>query len=356
VVVELTLDNLQKTDATAPTTPIYTTPSLFDAFAPPVPPLPVEHQRTPVGSPIADVFSASQRISNSSKPLPPISDGLGFRPSEDSDERSMVFVDKVVVEDIGMSSQRSNTIKSGKRRSMSIGEAELKKAMTSTSPISPLRSTFDQRNDTPSHLDDPTLNGILDDFKGELSQLDPVSGSSFVLRDPSTPRRAAFRSKTDGLILHTTNQEARLDKSSSTPTNSASSPLILQIPFHQTEDPSDRPSAPSSPIIPPRRSSLQRSTSRPHSIGSPRGITSRHPPSPLRSRSGPALGLSSPNPRDTTRLRTLHRSTASSSEPSLISTGDDARICEFYCSIDMNALMISCSITTYRFSTRPCRQ
>jgi hypothetical protein len=332
VVVEFTLDNLQKTDATAPlapTTPIYTTPSLFDAFTPPVPPLRVEHQRTPIGSPIADVFSGTQHISQNSKPLPPITDRLGLRPSDDSDERSLVFVDKMVAEDIAVSPEQSNTIRSSKRRSMSIGEAELRKAMGSAPSASPLRSTFDRRDDTPPHLDDPTLNGILDDFKGELSQLDPVSGSSLVLRDPSTPsRRAGIRPKTDGLILHT-NQEERLDNSSSTPTQPASPTLTLQIPFYQSDDPSDRTSVPSSPIIPPRSSSLQRSTSRPHSIGSPRGITSRHPSSPLRSRSGPALGLSSSSPRDTIRLRTLHRPTASSSEPSLIPINDDARVCEF---------------------------
>ena len=322
----MTIDNLQKTDATAPTTLTHTTPSLLDAFIPPVPPLPVERQRTPVGSPIADVFSGAQRTSqNSSKPLPPITD-FGLRPSEDSDERSMVFVEKIVAEDISMSPEQSN--RSGKRRSMSMGEAELKKGMASTPSPSPLRSTFDRRDDTPSHLDDPTLNGILDDFKGELSQLDPVSGSSLVLKDPSTSsRRAGFRSRADGLTVHT-NVQKRPVKSPPTPTHPSSPTLTLQTPFDESEDPNDRTSVPSSPIVPPRSSSLQRSSSRPHSIGSPRGITSRHPSSPLISRSGPALGLPSPNPRDTIRLRSLHRSTASSSEPSLIPTNDDARMCE----------------------------
>lgn len=325
-----TVRERSKTDATAPSLPTtlsYTTSSLFDAFAPPVPPLPVEHLRTPVGSPIADVFRGSPHTSQSNKPLPPITDTLRLRPSDDSDERSVVFVDKMAADDIVMYSEQSNTIKSSKRRSMSIGEAELRKAMASASSASPLRSTFDRKDNTPSQLDDPTLNGILDDFKGELSQqLDPVSGSSLVLRDPSTPSsRTALRSKTHGLILHPNNQEA-LGKSSTAPTPSATPTLMLQVPFHQTDDPSDKTSVPSSPIIPPRSSSLQRSTSRPHSIGSPRGITSRHPSTPLRSRSGPALGLSSPTSRDSPRLRTLHRPTGSSSEPSLIPTGDDAPV------------------------------
>lgn len=263
-------------------------------------------------------------MANNSKPLPPITVSPVLRRSDDSDERSMIFVDKMAAEDATTSLEYSNTIKASKRRSRSIGEAELKKAMTSASSHPPLRSTTDN---TPSHLDYPALNGILDDFKGELSQLDPVSGSSLVLRDPSTPsRRAPFQSKTDGSVLLTNNQEEYPD--SSPRAHAASPTLTLQIPSHQIDDLNDRTSAPSSPIVPPRRSSLQRSTSRPHSIASPRGITSRHPSSPLRSRSGPVLGPSSPTPRDNTRLRTLHRSTASSSEPSLIPTGDDGRICE----------------------------
>jgi PH/SEC7 domain-containing protein len=318
------LPYFQKTDASAPSA--CTAPSLANAFVPPVPPLPVEHQRTPVGSPIAYEFSGSQHVSNTSKPLPPIADSHRLRRSDDSDERSIVFVDDVVEEGTAMPPERSNTIKPNKRRSMSVGEAELKKSATSTPSGCPLRSKFDPRNDTLPHLEDPTLNGILNDFKGELSQLETVSGS-LVLQDPSTSRRAAFRSKTDGLPLLTQNQE-HPDESSPVQKHSPSPTLTLQIPTHQLDDPSDRTSVPSSPIIPPRSSSLQRSTSRPHSIGSPRGIGARHLPSPLRSRSGPAVGLSSASPRETARLRTLHRSTASSSEPSLVPTGDDARLCE----------------------------
>ena len=158
----------------------------------------------------------------------------------------MIFVEKIVAEDTSLFSDQSNTIRSTKRRSMSIGEAELRKTTTSAPSPSPLRSTFDRRDDSASHLDDPTLNGILDDFKGELSQLDPVSGSSLVLRDPSTPsRRAAIRSQTNGLILHTNNQQELLDKSPSTPTH-PSSPTLT---FHESEDPNDRTSVPSSPKI-----------------------------------------------------------------------------------------------------------
>jgi PH/SEC7 domain-containing protein len=261
----------------------------------------------------------------------------------------MIFVDNAVAEGTAMSPERSYTIKPSKRRSMSVGEAELKKSVTSTPLGSPLRSQFDSRNNTLSHLEDPTFNGILNDFKGELSQLDPVSGSSLVLQDPSTSCRAALRSKTDGLLSHTKNQ-AHSDEYSPTQKHLASPTLTLQIPTHQLDESSDRTSVPPSPIIPPRSSSLQRSTSRPHSIGSPRGINPRHPQSPLRSKSGPAVGLSNASPRDTTRLRTLHRSTASSSEPSLIPTGNGARLCELVQSlldIILGDLGIYCSIATY---------
>ncbi|RDB16953.1 hypothetical protein Hypma_002582 [Hypsizygus marmoreus] len=329
-----TVRERSKTDASmpsAPSTPTYGSPSLFDAFTPPVPPIPVEHrdERTPVGSPIADVFTVSQRNQPlTSKPLPPLLGSPGMRESDDVDERSMVFVERVASHEPPSIKPIESSISAStvKRRSLSVGDAELKKAMTTTSSAAPLPPT-PKRKDDLTRLEDSTLNGILDDFKGELSQLDPIHGS-LDLRDPSTPaRRAALRSKTDGLLLsHTTHEvrpEARKSASMSTPPTSPT--LTLHIPSHQLDDPPK--SAPSpSPIVPPRSSSLQmpRPTARPNSIGSPRGVASRHASSPLRSKTGPGSYLPSPSPRDTARLRSLHRSTASSSEPSLIPNGGDA--------------------------------
>lgn len=317
-----------------PTVPPYGSPSLFDAFTPPVPPLPT--QRSPVGSPIADVFAA---FPMTSKPLPPIIVGPRMRESDDPDERSMIFVDNAASPDTIRNKplESPTTSKALKRRSMSVGDAEVKKVMRALSLDSPLPPTPERKDDAPLRLNDSALNGILDEFKGELSQLDPVQGSSLDLRDPSTPaRRAAFRSKTDGLTLSLRTQDSpEIQKSASLP--SPTSPVLtLQIPSHSLADSPKKEKQPS-PIVPPRSSSLQmpRVAARPISIGSPRGTLSKHPTSPLRSRTGPASHLPSPNPQDTARLRTLHRSTASSSEPSLIPSGNDGHVCKYmYSSYD----------------------
>lgn len=282
-----------KTDAamySLPSSSTYTPPALMNAFTPPVPPIPAEH-RSPTTSPIADVFSTSNRqlVDASEKPLP---QSPGIREREDLDEKSIVFVDKKAplpltplkpVED-------THTIK---RRSMSVGNADLNLVSPST-PSYP-RTPEPKKKDDPGRWDDSTLHGILDDFKGELSQLDPVSGSSLDLRDPSTPQRqSTLRSKAGSLRREV---------------NIPTSPLLLDK--SETEEPEET-GALQPAIIPPRTSSLQ---TRPGSngIGSPR-IANSSPA--VRS---PSAGLGA---RDTSKLRVLHRSTASSSEPSLVPVAD----------------------------------
>ncbi|KAG6917832.1 hypothetical protein DXG01_000892 [Tephrocybe rancida] len=314
-----------KTDASLPTTPTYGSPSLFDAFTPPVPPIPIEHQqRSPVGSPIADVFTGSssvQRPPDMSKPLPKLTPSM--REKDDTDERSIVFVERTLSnEDTTPKPNLENAAKARRRRSRSISEDELKRAMFTT-PSAPFSITPERRPSVP-RIEDIAFTGILEDLKGELSQLDPAYGS-LDLQDPPTPaRKAAFRSVTDGPSQ--SNVRPEIKKSQSVPTPPTTPMLVLQIPSHQLESESPKKDPAASPIIPPRSSSLQmpRPTARPTSmIGSPRA-TSRHASSPLRSRNGPVPNPPSGSPRDTARLRTLHRSSASSSEPSLISNGEDA--------------------------------
>lgn len=124
--------DIQKTDASMSPAPNYASPSIFDAFTPPVPPLPTERQRTPIVSPMADVFTVAQRASLT-KPLPPIVRGPGMRESDDPDERSMVFVERVNSRDPNKLPEPPISTRASKRRSMSVGEAELKKAMFATS-------------------------------------------------------------------------------------------------------------------------------------------------------------------------------------------------------------------------------
>jgi hypothetical protein len=323
------------------TTSIHGTPSFMGAFTPPVPPLPNDTPRrthTATTSPIADVFTSYRGASNATKPLPPIQPSI----SNTASEESLVLVEQqtplqiqvqlpessVVDKSPNSFNKRSNHVK---RRSMSVGEIELKQAMAEslrTSSLPP--SKVSQNGETRGW--DTTLNGILSDFKGELSQLDPVT-SSLELRDPSTPARRVMlsRSKTDGLVFpFTANQDRR------TPT------LTLQ-PAPSCEDEEAREASSSSApristsieapaIVPPQSSSLAPTRSGP---GPSRSPTLKYGPRPLRSPN--SYGHTHSASRDSARLRMHHRSSASSSEPSLIPVGAEGRVrepnvfCSIYC-------------------------
>jgi PH/SEC7 domain-containing protein len=283
-----------------PSPSVYTSLALMNAFTPPVPPIPAEH-RTSTTSPIADVFSTPNRqlVDPTEKPLPQSPE---IREREDLDEKSIVFVDKNKKASLPLApSKPVGDAHITKRRSMSVGDADLHVVPPST-PSYP-RTPEPKKKDDHGRWDDTTLHGILDDFKGELLQLDPVSGSSLDLRDPSTPQRqSSLRSRADSL-----RQGVKIP----TP------PLLLDKP--ETEEPEES-GAFQPAIIPPRTSSLQtplRSGS--NKIGSPR--TANSSPA-VRS---PSAGLAA---RDTSKLRVLHRSTASSSEPSLVPVADP-NFCEF---------------------------
>lgn len=294
-----------------------------------------------------------------------------IRDNDDFDDRSMVFVDKVSLPG-PLAHKKSHELINGahgKRRSLSVSEVELKKTMVSTSNATPLSQTPDSsRQEVTPRWEETTLTGILDDFKGELSQLEAVSGSSLDLRDPSTPaRRTAMRTKTDGFVLsHDTFQDERFDTKDTTSSQPPTPTLTLHL--SQSRE-SEVPARPPSPIVPPRKSSLQlqtplRSSTAPSSIGSPVGPrmpNTRPAANPLPSRSGPSATLSPHSPRDTARLHVLHRSTASNSEPSLIfNNGDDARVRK-HCFVQLTPLFLTrffhCSLSAAkRLAARPYRQ
>ncbi|KAJ6586908.1 hypothetical protein DFH09DRAFT_238042 [Mycena vulgaris] len=265
-----TVRERSKTDAGSYPTPAF--------FTPPVPPLPAQVQHTPVGSPIADVFTSSSSP-RTSKPLPPIMGQPPFR-EQDDDDTSMVIIEKEPRTPSPV--KKLDPPPTRQRRSMSVGEVELSKiaAAARRRPI-----------------DEP---GILGDFRVELSP----AAVSLDLNDPSTPaRRAAYRSKTEP-----------------TPPPPSSAPILtLQLPQPEPDDP------PSS-IVPPRTTSLQMASPR---GSSPHVLPSRHGSSPLRTRSGNSFAPPVRNgSQDSARLRIMHGSSASVSEPSLIPVGDDGRVCE----------------------------
>ena|SRR5882762_1172208 len=311
-----------------PTLPIHGTPSFMGAFTPPVPPLPDDLPHTT--SPIADVFTSYRGTSNTTKPLPPIQNPVRSSLSEESlvlvGQQSPVRI-KTRLPESSVRDTSSDNFKTSsnhvKQRSMSVGEIESKKAMVESSLASPPSKRLQNGENRGWDI---TLNGILSDFKGELSQLDPITGS-LELRDPSTPARrvAPSRSKANALVFpYTANQDRRTPTLTLQPAPSMEADEVKQS--RSAARNSSTTEAP--PIVPPRSSSLTptRSGSGSSQLNSPQTSTERHAPHPLRSTNGFTHAHS--GSRDSAQLRTHHRSSASSSEPCLIPVGVEARIRE----------------------------
>jgi len=222
---------------------------------------------------------------------------------------------------------------------MSVSDINLQQLNVPSSPA----PTLPPKDSAPTELQawesSSSLHGILSDLKGVLSQLDPDSGSSLDLRDPSTPARRAAYAR-----LKTQTPEFRCQgdslKSPVFPPVPPSTPIVTlptqsSLDFNTDIRPPSRGGLSVEPIVPPRTSSLQtpsRSRSGSGALGSPRVTALRHGSSPL---SGPLRGKGYSNQmqssyRDMSRLRVQHHSVASSSEPSLIPVIDDIRPREFW--------------------------
>jgi PH/SEC7 domain-containing protein len=276
-------------------------------------------------SPIADVFT-SKRPLPARKPLPPI---MSPEPKlSDDTDRSLVFVEKQDSPLPPLPHSPPAPI-TPKRRSNSYSEA--RPLLPMPLPLPTASSALASPPQTPDRRRESGFGGILDVFKGELSMLDPIS---LDLRDPSTPPRPFLRTvQADGLALSLSpRDDDRVEnKTQEQPASTSASPTTQSPPEAAThEEPSHNNSV--SAIVPPRTSSLfaPRASLTGHASGtrSPQTQPQAQLPGhgPLRSRSGPTtLAAQSQVYRDGARLRVLHRSTASSSEPSLISAVDDAR-------------------------------
>jgi PH/SEC7 domain-containing protein len=300
-----------------PASPIDGTPSFMETFTPPVPPLPNDSRRphTATTSPIADIFANYGGISNATKPLPPIHSSANHTASEES-------LSSFDPPDIHKKSS-----KHVKQRSMSVGEIESKKAMVESSlTSSPPPPKAPQNRENRGW--DTALNGILNDFQGELSQLDPIT-SILELRDPSIPARRAMldRPKADRLVFpYTANQ----DRGTPTLTLQPAPSLEDEEARKSSSSPAPRSSTSTEapPIVPPRSSSLTptRSGSGSSQPSSPRTSAVKYSANPLRPPNGYAHTHS--GSRDSARLRMHHRSSASSSEPSLVAATGEGRIRE----------------------------
>ncbi|CDO69361.1 hypothetical protein BN946_scf184961.g3 [Trametes cinnabarina] len=329
----------------------YSNSPLFDAFPPPVPPLPKDASRIPTSLDPSDVFTAPPRAS-SDKPLPAINQSDRHSAGiESDDDQSMVMVNRP-------SRQRSRspsptqTVKErpgthvkapsrSKRRSMSVSDAELKKVMAAGASPSPLRMSTDTKALDSSPGWGSRLEGIMSQFKGELLHLEPIS-TSLDLHDPTTPskRPLAPRSHSDSITPLSSSSGSR-----PTPKAAVSLPPDLGTPAVTLQTAnggeealvnagsSTAASSPvEGPIVPLRTSSL--STPLRARAGSNAGNLTRGtnlkfgPRSPPPRAGGPSLHHVHSPSRDANRLRVQHRSTASASEPSLVPDRDDGRACE----------------------------
>lgn len=258
--------------------------------------MPLQH-RSPVTEPPETQDSPR---TETKKPLTPILPDP-TRESSDTDV-SIVVVDKAGFVQEPLPDSRITTTAQGtltpKRRSMSVGDADSKKAPAPSAKNS-LPVTLSPRkfeNSGKEGSEDTTLRNVLDQFS--LFQLGSSSGAILDLQDPLAPaRQSASRKKTDESTTPNVISREEIGKKQ-----------------HKELNPA---------VVPPRNASLRPNrASGSSSVNSP-GNTTLSAGSPQ-----PRGGLDgSGSLRDTNRLHPLHRSTASNSEPSLLPVIDDARMC-----------------------------
>ncbi|KAI0266753.1 hypothetical protein BC834DRAFT_111496 [Gloeopeniophorella convolvens] len=308
-----TVRERSKTDASSPS-------RLPIPMPPPVPPLPSDRARP---SPLpTDSLSASPRVvptriaSDTSKPLPPI-DMLGL-------ERSPGPSRPCSPEKTVRSRDATNQTKGpghSKRRSMSVGEIDLKKAAANSTPAAPpLPTSARDKRSEDSVGWDSTMRGILSEFAGELSQLDrdQIATHSLDLRVPSTPPQRTMKPRTQSAeatpVANARQPDLRTTVSSPPPIVKTNPTIVAHAPDDGGNTPRESTDT-FEAVVPPRSSSLGSGTpartpsypQRPFPTAGnrpmgPRSASSTHSPSETRDR----LLLVNP------------RSTAFSSEPSLL--------------------------------------
>jgi PH/SEC7 domain-containing protein len=296
-------------------------------FAPPTPHHPLPRPPLPVPgaptlSPIADVFSTTlttpstptspRHGTGARKPLPP---GPLPQHTEETEDLLTVVVKKPrALPKIPVSPSATT------RRSLSVPDDD-KETASPTPAVADAVAGDHKPKENAAGWEDNSLHGLLDVFKGELSTLDPVSPASLDLRDPSTPaRKLSYQSQANDLVLSA--HENQGGDVSERDEGVRSPPISVPATPSRSVEQEDK-SAPAA-IIPPRSSSLQSPV---YSIGSGSHATSSrqasHQLTPLRLGIGPAAAVT-----PSKHLRAVHRSSASSSEPSLIPSSDDGRVCE----------------------------
>ena len=279
---------LQKSGPSTPTTPSYVAPPLFAQFAsyntPPVPQLPEPYRSPGFPSPASggDVFHNSI---DRSKPLPPII-SKGSRPAAGKQPEA-----DLAAPDTSFSSTPDRTIRprpreghsrghgsasSGRRRSASLGDLEWHKVMQDVHESALAPGDLPRSAELGKASTEWDTTGFMSLFRGELSQLDPVSTPALEIRDPSTPQRRPglnrVRAKTDQTPVETSTIRPRISTSISMPAAPPRAPdaesqrVVL-----------DSPTLKRSPVS-PRRSSIALPGESPVRSSAPRRVLTR--PSP----------------------------------------------------------------------------
>lgn len=216
---------------------------------------------------------------------------------------------------------------------MSVGEVDFQQAIAV-----PEQNGGGQKKDWENNL-----HGIIRDFKGQLSQLDPISSSLLDLKDPSTPKHDSFshlsagrpseqssrRSPVPNIDIQTTDLHSSISPSTTddfpSPSSTAEEGTFAQTPALSSVDdfaPAQRSASLQAPV---------RSSSGSSSFSKRSGAV-RYGPRQLRAASSNLVSSNGATPiasqmnRDANRLRVQHRSTASSSEPSLLHIREDDRL------------------------------
>lgn len=288
-----------------------------------------------------------------SKPLPPISAALLDESDKGDtadidDDASMVMVES---SSSGLRSIRSSspdrTIKSKSPVALPRVSSRTKRWSTSTDEVDSdevahVANTTSRIS--PSKVWDSNISGVMKDFTGQLSeQLDGISASSLDLKDPSTPKRFTFDSTDshDGLAVNRPEMGNGPISSVAETINGASDDFRVSASASVSsldDSPNSLRRGPTpveDAIVPPRLSSLYTPLKSPHSSAAlgqaSRGNSIKYGPRQQRPGSGNLFGSnratvgSSTLGRDNSRLRVMHKSSASSSEPALIPIRDDDR-------------------------------
>lgn len=306
------------------------TPSPASSSVPPVPPLPMQHRQLSAASSTNSFASGAATPTEESKPFSPVAAGEDSDAGEadsilQSDDASMVVIEPPQpMESRQRSRSPGPTLRSkeslestslqasfGKRRSMSVGDLELKNIMNASSAVTPLPSSSQPnsaRAPGAQKVREKSWN-VTDFINTDLAQFDTTT-STFSLQDPATPQQEPRRKLNR---THSDNAETISTRSSNAETVSSAASGLL----HPSTGQRGALSMSGGALL-PRTASIKtpaRSRSGSHAAGMR--------PNALRSATQPQGHTLMPA-RSATQLRT-QRGVVSASEPSLVPPRDDSK-------------------------------